>query len=43
MTVPYSLDVDEDLAERLQQVDSEVIVESLEHLVEKEANRSKEA
>lgn len=42
MSVKYSIKIDEDLAERLQQVDSEVIVESLEQLVEKEANRSKD-
>ncbi len=42
MTVQYSLDVDEDLAELLQQVDSEVIVESLEHLVDEEVPRSED-
>jgi hypothetical protein len=34
MSVKYSLDIDEDLARRLQQVDSEVIVEQLEELAE---------
>jgi hypothetical protein len=34
MSVTYDIEIDEDLAERLQQVDSEVIVEELQELAE---------
>jgi len=42
MSTEYSLDVDEDLAERLQQVDSEVIVEELQQLAENHARSEDE-